>query len=55
MTKRVFIVTGEHSGEMHAAKVVEHLRAMASDIEVEAKEFMSFNDEKISKTFSIAE
>lgn len=27
MAKRVFIVTGEHSGDMHAAKVVEHLHA----------------------------
>ena len=36
MAKRVFIVTGEHSGDMHAAKVVEHLRAINSDIEVEA-------------------
>ena len=36
MAKRVFIVTGEHSGDMHAAKVVEHLRAQEPDIEVEA-------------------
>lgn len=36
MTKRVFIVTGEHSGDMHAAKVVEHLHAKNPDIEVEA-------------------
>lgn len=36
MTKRVFIVTGEHSGDMHAAKVVEGLRKLQSDIEIEA-------------------
>lgn len=36
MAKRVFIVTGEHSGDMHAAKVVEHLRNSGTDIEVEA-------------------
>lgn len=36
MTKRVFIVTGEHSGDMHAAKVVEHLRGLDADVEVEA-------------------
>ncbi len=36
MGKRVFIVTGEHSGDMHAAKVVENLRKSQPDIEVEA-------------------
>lgn len=36
MKKRVFIVTGEHSGDMHASKVVEHLRTLDSDVEVEA-------------------
>lgn len=36
MAKRVFIVTGEHSGDMHAAKVVEYLRKSGADIEVEA-------------------
>ncbi len=36
MTKRVFIVTGEHSGDMHAAKVVEFLKKSGADIEIEA-------------------
>lgn len=36
MVKRIFIVTGEHSGDMHAAKVVENLRNSGMDIEVEA-------------------
>lgn len=36
MTKRVFIVTGEHSGDMHAAKVVEYLKKTNVDIQIEA-------------------
>lgn len=36
MAKRIFIVTGEHSGDMHAAKVVEGLRRSGLEIEVEA-------------------
>ncbi len=36
MKKKIFIVTGEHSGDMHAAKVVEYLRGSGADIDVEA-------------------
>ena len=36
MKKKIFIVTGEHSGDMHAAKVVEYLRGAGADIDVEA-------------------
>lgn len=36
MTKRIFIITGEHSGDMHAAKVVEYLKKSGADVEIEA-------------------
>ena len=36
MAKRIFIVTGEHSGDMHAAKVVEYLKNSDKDIQIEA-------------------
>lgn len=36
MAKRIFIVTGEYSGDMHAGKVVEALRRKGLDFEVEA-------------------
>lgn len=32
--KKIFVITGEHSGDIHAAKVVELLRAQCPDIEV---------------------
>ncbi|MEI7475697.1 MAG: lipid-A-disaccharide synthase [bacterium] len=34
--KRVFIVTGEHSGDTHAASVVEELRKINPEVEIEA-------------------
>ena len=34
--KKLFIVTGELSGDTHAAAVVEQIRAQGGDIEVEA-------------------
>lgn len=33
--KKLFIITGEYSGDMHAAKVVKELRALESDLEIE--------------------
>lgn len=33
--KKVFIITGEYSGDMHAGKVVEILKSQFSDVEVE--------------------
>lgn len=33
--KKLFIITGEYSGDMHAAKVVRELRALESDVEIE--------------------
>jgi len=36
MSKRIFIITGEYSGDMHAANVVKQLRELNSDIEIEA-------------------
>lgn len=33
--KKLFIVTGEYSGDMHAAKVVKELRALDCDLEIE--------------------
>lgn len=33
--KKLFIITGEYSGDMHAAKVVRELRALESDLEIE--------------------
>lgn len=34
--KKLFIITGEYSGDMHAACVVDQLREMSSDIQIEA-------------------
>lgn len=34
--KKIFIITGEHSGDMHASNVVRHLMEMNSNIQVEA-------------------
>ncbi len=34
--KKIFIVTGEHSGDMHAAKVAKHLFEMCPNIVIEA-------------------
>lgn len=31
MQKKIFIITGEHSGDIHAGKVVEELKKMSSD------------------------
>ena len=36
MKKRLFIITGEYSGDMHAANVVKQLKALGSDLEIEA-------------------
>ena len=32
--KKVFIITGEHSGDMHAGKVVEYLKSINPNVEV---------------------
>ena len=32
--KKLFIITGEYSGDIHAAKVVKELRALGSDLEI---------------------
>lgn len=34
--KRIFIITGEHSGDMHGARVANALKSLNSDIEIEA-------------------
>lgn len=34
--KKVFIITGEHSGDIHAANVAKHLLEMSPDIQIEA-------------------
>lgn len=33
--KKLFIITGEYSGDMHAARVVKELRALNSDLQIE--------------------
>jgi len=33
--KKIFIITGEHSGDIHASKVVEELRRIYPDVEIE--------------------
>ena len=33
--KKIFIITGEYSGDIHASHVVRALRAINSDIEIE--------------------
>ena len=35
MTKKVFIITGEYSGDIHGSKVAEILKSECSDIEIE--------------------
>lgn len=35
MTKKIFIMTGEHSGDIHASKVVEELRKIYPDVIIE--------------------
>lgn len=54
MMKRVFIVTGEHSGDMHAAKVVENLKKLRSDVEIEAIGGMALKEQGV-KLFSTHE
>ncbi len=33
--KKIFIITGEYSGDIHASKVVKELRAIGADVEIE--------------------
>ena len=33
--KKLFIITGEYSGQMHATRVVRELKKMNSDIQIE--------------------
>ena len=33
--KKIFIITGENSGDIHASKVVKELHALGSDVEIE--------------------
>ena len=33
--KKVFVITGEHSGDMHAGRVVEILKSQNPDIDVQ--------------------
>lgn len=35
MKKKLFIITGEYSGDMHASKVVKELRYLTNDLEIE--------------------
>ena len=35
MTKKIFIITGEYSGDVHAAKVVHEIKKLYSDIIIE--------------------
>ncbi len=35
MTKKIFIITGEHSGDIHASKVVEELKKIYPDVIIE--------------------
>ncbi len=35
MTKRIFIITGEYSGNIHASNVVKELRKIGTDVEIE--------------------
>lgn len=49
--KKLFIVTGEHSGDMHAANVVRELKKINSDIQIEAIGGENLKNENI-KLFS---
>lgn len=35
MTKKIFIITGEHSGDIHASNVVRELKAINPDVQIE--------------------
>lgn len=49
--KKLFIITGEYSGDMHAACVVDQIRALSNEIEIEAIGGESLNARNI-KLFS---
>lgn len=52
--KRLFIITGEYSGDIHAAKVVKELRALNSDLEIEGIGGINLQNEGV-KLFSTQE
>ena len=41
--KKIFIVTGEYSGDVHAAKVVRELKALGCDLQIEGIGGMNFS------------
>ena len=47
MKKRLFIITGEYSGDIHAAKVVKELRYLTSDVEIEGIGGMNLSNEGV--------
>ena len=51
MSKRIFIITGEYSGDMHAANVVKQLRELNSDIEMFNKQKEEFKNYMINEIF----
>ena len=52
--KKLFIITGEYSGDIHASKVVKELRALNSDIEIEGIGGINLQNEGV-KLFSTQE
>ncbi|MCM1339124.1 MAG: lipid-A-disaccharide synthase [Muribaculaceae bacterium] len=52
--KKLFIITGEYSGDIHAAKVVKELRALELDLEIEGIGGINLQNEGV-KLFSTQE
>lgn len=52
--KRLFIITGEYSGDIHASKVVKELRAINCDLEIEGIGGINLQNEGV-KLFSTQE
>ena len=49
--KKIFIVTGEYSGDVHAAKVVRELKALGCDLQIEGIGGIALENEGV-KLFS---
>ena len=45
--KKIFIITGEYSGDIHASNVVKELRALNSDIQIECPKYRELTDKEL--------
>ena len=49
--KKIFIVTGEYSGDVHAAKVVRELKALGCDLQIEGIGGIALENEGVKLFF----